>query len=166
MGSNISANFLLESRLPCDFHLKKKLTNNSTLSEKKKWMNEWMKSHKSALVVQCFSFLSKPERTYWSLTPQLDTVVIEISLVKALRLRGNLRRSYMTRCLPSWNGTYGDTGFYSGQTSYLALKVLVKMRICDSFLTTANLSYNPKCWHFSDHTNFILTCSSGALHNN
>ena len=40
------------------------------------------------------------------------------------------------------------------------------MRICNFILTTTNLSYGQKYWHFSDHTNFILTCSSGALYNN
>ena len=40
------------------------------------------------------------------------------------------------------------------------------MRMCKFFLTTTNLSYGQKYWHFSDHTNFILTYSSGALYNN
>ena len=45
---------------------------------------------------------------------------------------------YRAKHLPSQNGTYGDTGFYSGQSSYLDMKVLtfakiVKMRICDFF---------------------------------
>ena len=55
-------------------------------------------------------FLSKPERTYWSLTPQLDTVIIEVSSVKALSLRGNPWRLYWAKYLPSQNGTDGDTG--------------------------------------------------------
>jgi len=55
------------------------------------------------------------------LTPQLDTVVIEVSSTEVLRLRGNLRRLYRTKQLPSWKWTYGDTAFYSGQTSYLSM---------------------------------------------
>ena len=70
------------------------------------------------------AFLSKPERTYQSLTPQLDTVIIEVFSVKALRLRGNPWRLYRAKHLPSRNGTYGDTGFYSARTRYLKMKVL------------------------------------------
>ena len=32
------------------------------------------------------------------------------------------------------------------------------------YLYLQNLSYDQKRWHFSDHTNFILTCSSRGLH--
>ena len=35
------------------------------------------------------AFLSKPERTYGSLTPQLEKVIIEVSTVQALRSRAN-----------------------------------------------------------------------------
>ena len=52
-----------------------------------------------------------PERSYYSLTPLLDTVIIE---VKALNLRGNPWRLYRTKYLPSQND---DTGFYSDQTT-------------------------------------------------
>ena len=31
--------------------------------------------------------------------------------------------------------------------------------IYDFLKTSANLSYDQKCWHFSDHTNVVLTCS-------
>ena len=31
---------------------------------------------------------------------------------------------YRAKHLPSQNGTYGDTGFYSTQTTYLSMKVL------------------------------------------
>ena len=82
-------------------------------------MNE--KPQKYTCVSSVLVFLSQPER---SLTPQVDTVVIEVSSVKALRLRGNLRRLYRAKHLPSQNWTYGYTGFYSGQTSYLSGKVL------------------------------------------
>ena len=58
------------------------------------------------------------------LIPQLDTVVIEVSLVKVLKLRSNPRRLYRAKHLPSQNWTGGDTGCYSGQTSYLSMKVL------------------------------------------
>ena len=90
-------------------------------------MNEWMnveKSHKSDTHVQCFSHFSKPERTSWSLTPQLDTAIMEVSSVKELSLRGNPLRLYRAKHLPLMNWTYGDTEFYSGQTSYLNMKVL------------------------------------------
>ena len=74
--------------------------------------------------------LSKPERTCWSLIPQLDTVVIEISLVKALNLRVNPQRLYRAKHLASQNGAYSDTEFYNGPTSYLNIKLhLLKMRI-------------------------------------
>ena len=56
--------------------------------------------------------------------PHLDTVVIEVSSVKALSLCGNLWRLYWAKHLPSQNGIYGDTEFYSGQTSYLNMKAL------------------------------------------
>ena len=80
-------------------------------------MNEWMKSHRSA----CAS--SKPQRTYWSLIPQLETV-IEVSTVQVLRWRVNPWRLHGAKFLPSMN-------LYGGQTSYLNMNVLtiVKMRI-------------------------------------
>ena len=53
------------------------------------------------------------------LTPQLDTVIIEESSVKALSLRGNPWRLYHAKHLPPRNGTHGDTGFYSDQTTYI-----------------------------------------------
>ena len=87
------------------------------------WMNEW-KATKCMCMSNVLACLSKPERTYWSLTPQLDTVIIEESSVKVLSLRGNPWRLYRAKHLPSQNGTYGDTGFYSGQSSYLDMKVL------------------------------------------
>ena len=46
--------------------------------------------------VQCCNpFFSKLERTSWSLIPQLDTVIIEVSSVKELSLRGNTLRLYI-----------------------------------------------------------------------
>ena len=57
------------------------------------------------------------------MTPQLDTVIVEVSSVKVLSLRGNPWRPYRAIHLPLQNGTYDDTGFYSDQTSYLSMKV-------------------------------------------
>ena len=97
----------------------------------RKKMNEcWEKPQKC----MCMSnVLSKPERTSWSLTPQLDAVIIEVFSVKGLSLRGNPLRLYWAKHLTLMNWTYGDTGFYSGQTK-LPMKYLylLKMRICDS----------------------------------
>ena len=62
-------------------------------------------------------FLSQPERTYWSLTPQLETIIIEVSTVQALRSRANPQLLHGAIHLPSRNGIYGDTGFYSAQTN-------------------------------------------------
>ena len=55
-------------------------------------MNE--KLQKCICKSNVLAFLFKPERTYWSWTLQLDTVVIEVSSVKVLRQRGNPRRIY------------------------------------------------------------------------
>ena len=54
--------------------------------------------------------LSKPERTYQSLTPQLDTVIIKVSSAIALSLRGNPQRlhAYRAKHLQSRNRKYGD----------------------------------------------------------
>ena len=56
--------------------------------------------------------LSKPERTSESLTPQLDTVITEVSTVKGLSLRGNILRIYWAKHLPlmNWPYMHGDTG--------------------------------------------------------
>ena len=70
-------------------------------------------------------FLFQPERTYYSLTPQLETVIIEVSTVQVLRLRATPQRLHRAIHLPSINCTYGCTGFYSGQTRYLNMKVLL-----------------------------------------
>ena len=70
------------------------------------------------------------------MTPQLDTVVIEV----ALRLRGNLQRLCRAKHLPSQNWTYGDIGFYSGHSSYLSMKVLT----FEKFRIVLNLNYDKK----------------------
>ena len=85
-------------------------------------MNEcWEKSQKCMCVS---NFFSKPERTSWCLTPQLDTVIIEVS-VKGLSLRVNRLRLYRAKHFPLINWTYRDTGFYIGLISYLNMKVLI-----------------------------------------
>ena len=61
-----------------------------------------MKNQKSAHV----HFFSKPKETCGSLVRKLDKVVIKVSLVKGLRLRGNLQRLYRAKDLLSQNGTY------------------------------------------------------------
>ena len=57
--------------------------------------------------------------------PQLEAVIIEVSTVQVLRLRANPQLLHGAKHLPSRNWTYGDTGFYSGHTSYLNMKVLM-----------------------------------------
>ena len=72
------------------------------LTKKKKEVTpqvERMKSHKSACVCPIF---------FQAWEDLLDTVVIEVSVVKALRLRDNLRRLYRAKHLPLLNGTYSD----------------------------------------------------------
>ena len=73
------------------------------------------KATKVHVYVQC----SKPERTYGHFTPQLETVIIEVSIytVQALRSRAYPHRLHRAKHLLSTNWTYGDIGFYSGQTS-------------------------------------------------
>ena len=94
--------------------------------KEKNYSNEWLneKPQKCMCMPNVLACLSKPERTYWSLKSQLDTVIIEDSSVKVLSLRGNPWRLYRAKQLPSWNRTYSDTGFYSAQTTYLSVKVL------------------------------------------
>ena len=61
----------------------------STPSRKEKiYRNEWMNEmpQKCTCMPNVLVLFPKPERAYWSLTPQLDTVVLEVSLVKMLRL--------------------------------------------------------------------------------
>ena len=56
------------------------------------------------------------------LTPQLETVTIEVSTL--LVLRANTQQLHRAIHLPSMGWTYSDTGFYGGQTSYLNMKAL------------------------------------------
>ena len=74
--------------------------------------------------VPCF-ILSKPKGTYGSLTPQVEAVIAEVSTVQALRLRAYPRQFHGAKHLQLMNWTYGDTGFYSSQTTYLSMKVIV-----------------------------------------
>ena len=72
----------------------------------------------------------------------VDTVIIEVSSVKALSLRGNLQRLYRAKsfAITKWD-------LYSGQTiaSYINMKVLTFAKDESMiFLTTANLSYDQK----------------------
>jgi len=48
--------------------------------------------------------------------------------VQMLRWGLNSRQLHRTKHFPSTNWTYSDTGFYSGQTSYLNMKML-KMQV-------------------------------------
>ena len=126
---------------------------HSKWKEKNIYSNEWMneKSQKMHMHV------SQPKRIYWSLTPQLETVIIQVSTVQALSLRTNPQLdctgSYI--CY-QWIGPM-LTLFYSGLTSILTWRCLylLKMRTC---------RFYQKCWHFSDHTKFITTCNSGTLY--
>ena len=71
-----------------------------------KVMNEcWEKPQKCMCMSNVLAFFT------WSLTPQLDTVIIE---VKGLSLSNNPLRLYRAKHLPLMNWTYGDTGFYIG----------------------------------------------------
>ena len=101
-------------------------------------------------------FLSQPERFYWSLTPQVEAVIIEVSTVQVLGLRVNPWWLHGAKHLPSTNWIYGDTWFYSGQTTYL-WKLLFFLKLL------LDLSYDQKCWHFTDHTRVFCSCSSGTL---
>lgn len=108
-----------------------------------------------------YSILFQHESAYWSLKPQLETVIIEVSTVQTLRLRANLRRLHRVKQLRSAYLTYGDTGFNSCQTSYLSIKVLTFAIDEDMFKPL--LTWAEYCWHFSHRTNFITTCNSVVL---
>ena len=72
---------------------------------------------------------SKLERTSPSLTPQLDTVIIEVSSVKGLSLRGNTLRLYRAKHLPLMNWcTLAKLGILTWKYSHL-----LKMRIWNFF---------------------------------
>ena len=68
------------------------------------------------------------------MTPQLDTVIIKESSVKALSSRGNPWRLYRAKHLLSRNGASDDTEFYSAYLTFAKNEIFT--------LTTANLSYD------------------------
>ena len=86
-------------------------------------MNEW-KATKVLVHTQYFSVSFPAWGTYWSLTPQLETVIIEVSTVQVLRWKTNPLWLHRAIHLPSRYWTYGDTGFYGGQTSHPNIKAL------------------------------------------
>ena len=61
------------------------------------------------------TFLSKLALNYWSLRASTAVVVIEVSMVDALRLRTNLWWLHEAKYLPLTNMTYNHAGFYSIQ---------------------------------------------------
>ena len=74
------------------------------------------------------------------MTPQLDTVIFEVSSVEGLSLGGNTLRLYRAKHFPLMNWTYGDTGLYMAKlASYLNMKLIFarddKMRIYKPLLT-------------------------------
>ena len=88
------------------------------------------KSHKGACVCQCFSLFIQAWEEIWSLTPILDTVIIEVSAVKELSLRRYIIHweHRGPNICHEWIGRiYSDTEFYIGWTiaSYLNMKVLM-----------------------------------------
>ena len=72
----------------CDVHI---IQSTSIQVARQKLHHKWKEGKKSAegrplrkatkvhVYAQCLACLSKPERTYWSLTPHLDTVITEFS---------------------------------------------------------------------------------------
>ena len=71
-------------------------------------MNEWMLRKPQKCT--CMAFFPDPERTSWSLTPQLDTVIIEVSSVKGLIRPERLYTETIQGQTFAING-YGDTEF-------------------------------------------------------
>ena len=90
-------------------------TNKQYSNEKPKYM----------CLPNVLAFLSQPEKIYWSLTPQLEAVIIKFDIygwnAKAER---HLWRLDEAKRLPPTAGTYRDIRFYSNQTSYLNMKLL------------------------------------------
>jgi len=83
------------------------------------------------------------------LTPQLDTIITEVTSVKRL----SLRVDPLSKHLPLTNWTYGDTGFTVAKLAILMWRyryLYDKDENMEFFKTTANLSYGQKC---CDHTN-------------
>ena len=68
------------------------------------------------------AFLSQSNRPYSNLIIQLEAV-IEVSTSKVVRLRTSPQQVHKGKYLTPTNGTSGQTGFHSGQASYLNMKV-------------------------------------------
>ena len=107
----------------------KNYTTSRKRRRKKCWGKTFEKSHKSACACMpnVLACLSKPER------PDLPKFGTTAGYnyhwrIIVLSLRGIPWRLYRAKYLPSWNGTYGDKGFYSAQTSYLSRKVLTLVK--------------------------------------
>ena len=109
------------------------------------------KAQKMYMYVQ-FSNFSKPETTSWSLTPQLDTEIIEVSLVKGLSLRANPLRLYSAKHLPLMNWTYGDTDKDEDENMQFFFKPLLTCVMTKSDLPSVTTQIFP------------MTCSSWALY--
>ena len=75
------------------------------------------------IISTILAFLSHTNRTYSTLTRQLETVITELSMAQVLWLRTNPRQVHEAKYLPLTKATCGHTGFYNGQASYF--KVLV-----------------------------------------
>ena len=78
---------------------------------------------------------------------------IELSAVQVLRLRTNPWQVHEAKYFPPTKVTYSHTEFHNGQASYFSMMVLYlqNLDICNSFQTTANMSYDQKYCPFSDH---------------
>jgi len=101
-------------------HIHLMTSTSSHLSLRLRWLHpKWKEIKKKIMLRKATKFtcmsnvLSKSERTSQSLTPQLDTVINEVSSVKGLSLRGNPLRLYRDKHLPLMNWM-GDTTFYIG----------------------------------------------------
>ena len=74
-------------------------------------LNFEKKPQKCTCMSNVLAFSPKPERISWSLTPQLDTIIIEVSSVKGLSLRSNPLRLYEAKHLLLTNWAYGTQDF-------------------------------------------------------
>ena len=117
---------------------------NHTPSERNESMNEKPQSACVRPMFCCFFSSLRGVTEVWHHV-QIETVITGVSTVLVLRSRVNPRRLHGAIYWPSMNWTYGDTGFYSGQTSYLNMKYLHLLKMRNAiFLTTANLSFDQK----------------------
>ena len=103
------------------------------------------KDTKVHVYAQCFSLSFQA----WEGLLKFDTTAwIQLSpSVKALSLRGDPWRLNKGEHSPSWNGTYGDTGFTVPKLAILTsikVRTFAKDEMYD-LKTTANLIYDQKC---------------------